>query len=109
MSKTPDAAVESPQAAKKEGGAAEAESVYSVDELISYISRFFTLKTGDLLYTGTPAGHRKDRAPHGGRNGNDRQRGEAHCGEIQEEGGSVSDGNFQRRRNQNPPRRVSPL
>ena len=29
---------------------------YSVDELISYISRFFTLKTGDLLYTGTPVG-----------------------------------------------------
>ena len=29
---------------------------YSVDELISYISRFFTLKTGDLLYTGTPMG-----------------------------------------------------
>jgi len=27
-----------------------------VDELISYISQFFTLKTGDLLYTGTPAG-----------------------------------------------------
>jgi 2-keto-4-pentenoate hydratase/2-oxohepta-3-ene-1,7-dioic acid hydratase in catechol pathway len=29
---------------------------YTVDELISYISRYFTLKTGDLLYTGTPAG-----------------------------------------------------
>ena len=29
---------------------------YSVDQIISYISRFFTLKTGDLLYTGTPAG-----------------------------------------------------
>lgn len=27
-----------------------------VDALIAYISRFFTLKTGDLLYTGTPAG-----------------------------------------------------
>ena len=27
-----------------------------VDEIIAYISRFFTLKTGDLLYTGTPAG-----------------------------------------------------
>jgi 2-keto-4-pentenoate hydratase/2-oxohepta-3-ene-1,7-dioic acid hydratase in catechol pathway len=24
--------------------------------MISYISRFFTLKTGDLLYTGTPVG-----------------------------------------------------
>ena len=30
--------------------------LYKVDELISYVSRFFTLKTGDLLYTGTPAG-----------------------------------------------------
>lgn len=29
---------------------------YTIDELISYISRYFTLKTGDLLYTGTPAG-----------------------------------------------------
>lgn len=32
------------------------EMLYKVDELIAYISRFFTLKTGDLLYTGTPAG-----------------------------------------------------
>lgn len=29
---------------------------FKVDALIAYISRFFTLKTGDLLYTGTPAG-----------------------------------------------------
>lgn len=28
----------------------------SVDEIVAYISRYFTLKTGDLLYTGTPAG-----------------------------------------------------
>lgn len=27
-----------------------------IDRLIAYISTFFTLKTGDLLYTGTPAG-----------------------------------------------------
>lgn len=33
MGKTTDAPVESPQAVKKEGVAAEAESVYSVDEL----------------------------------------------------------------------------
>lgn len=33
-----------------------ADMLYTVDELISYISRFFTLKTGDLLYTGTPVG-----------------------------------------------------
>ena len=32
------------------------DMLYRVDEIISYISQFFTLKTGDLLYTGTPAG-----------------------------------------------------
>ena len=32
------------------------DMLYKVDELISYISQFFTLKTGDLLYTGTPVG-----------------------------------------------------
>ena len=32
------------------------DMLYNVDEIIAYISRFFTLKTGDLLYTGTPAG-----------------------------------------------------
>ena len=32
------------------------DMLFRVDELISYISRFFTLKTGDLLFTGTPAG-----------------------------------------------------
>ena len=32
------------------------DMLYSVDELIAYISMFFTLKTGDLLFTGTPAG-----------------------------------------------------
>ena len=32
------------------------DMLYGVDELIAYISQFFTLKTGDLLYTGTPAG-----------------------------------------------------
>lgn len=32
------------------------DMLFSVDELIAYISRFFTLKTGDLLYTGTPVG-----------------------------------------------------
>jgi 2-keto-4-pentenoate hydratase/2-oxohepta-3-ene-1,7-dioic acid hydratase in catechol pathway len=32
------------------------DMLYKVDELIAYISTFFTLKTGDLLYTGTPAG-----------------------------------------------------
>ena len=32
------------------------DMLYKVDELIAYISQFFTLKTGDLLYTGTPMG-----------------------------------------------------
>ena len=32
------------------------DMLFKVDELISYISRWFTLKTGDILYTGTPAG-----------------------------------------------------
>ncbi|WP_352422089.1 fumarylacetoacetate hydrolase family protein [Proteiniphilum sp.] len=32
------------------------EMIYSVDKIIAYISRFFTLKIGDLIFTGTPAG-----------------------------------------------------
>lgn len=32
-----------------------ADMLYTIDQLIAYVSRFFTLKTGDLLYTGTPA------------------------------------------------------
>lgn len=30
--------------------------LWKVDELISYISTYFTLKTGDVIFTGTPAG-----------------------------------------------------
>ncbi|HND17703.1 MAG TPA: fumarylacetoacetate hydrolase family protein, partial [Saprospiraceae bacterium] len=30
--------------------------LFSFDKIISYISRFFTLQTGDLIFTGTPAG-----------------------------------------------------
>ena len=33
-----------------------ADMIYRVDHLIAYISQYFTLKTGDILYTGTPAG-----------------------------------------------------
>ena len=29
---------------------------FSFDRIISYISKFYTLKTGDLIYTGTPSG-----------------------------------------------------
>lgn len=32
------------------------EMIFSVDRIISYVSQFFTLKIGDLIYTGTPAG-----------------------------------------------------
>ena len=32
------------------------DMLFTVDALIAYISRFFTLKTGDLLFTGTPVG-----------------------------------------------------
>ena len=32
------------------------DMIFSVDKIISYVSRFFTLKIGDLIYTGTPAG-----------------------------------------------------
>ncbi len=30
--------------------------LWGVDEIISYVSRFFTLKKGDVIFTGTPAG-----------------------------------------------------
>lgn len=32
------------------------DMLFKIDELIAYISQFFTLKTGDMLYTGTPSG-----------------------------------------------------
>ena len=30
--------------------------IFSVDKIIAYVSQFFTLKIGDLIYTGTPSG-----------------------------------------------------
>lgn len=33
-----------------------AEMIFPINELIAYVSRFFTLKIGDILFTGTPAG-----------------------------------------------------
>jgi acylpyruvate hydrolase len=32
------------------------DMVFSVDELITYVSQFITFKIGDLIYTGTPSG-----------------------------------------------------
>ena len=32
------------------------DMIYSFDYIISYISKFYTLRAGDLIYTGTPAG-----------------------------------------------------
>ena len=33
-----------------------AEMIFPINELIAYVSRFFTIKIGDILFTGTPAG-----------------------------------------------------
>ncbi len=32
------------------------DMIFSIDAIIAYISRYFTLKIGDLIYTGTPVG-----------------------------------------------------
>jgi 2-keto-4-pentenoate hydratase/2-oxohepta-3-ene-1,7-dioic acid hydratase in catechol pathway len=32
------------------------DMIFSVDQIIEYVSQFFTLKTGDLIFTGTPSG-----------------------------------------------------
>lgn len=32
------------------------DMLWQIDELIVYVSQFFTLKTGDIIFTGTPAG-----------------------------------------------------
>lgn len=32
------------------------DMIYTVDKIIAYVSQFFTLKIGDLIFTGTPAG-----------------------------------------------------
>ncbi|MEN8158089.1 MAG: fumarylacetoacetate hydrolase family protein [Bacteroidota bacterium] len=33
-----------------------AHMIFSFEQIIAYVSRFMTLKTGDLIFTGTPAG-----------------------------------------------------
>lgn len=32
------------------------DMIFTVDQIVAYCSRFFTLKTGDLIFTGTPVG-----------------------------------------------------
>lgn len=32
------------------------QMIWKIDQIIAYASQFFTLKTGDLIFTGTPAG-----------------------------------------------------
>lgn len=32
------------------------QMLFGFDEIVSYVSRFFTLKIGDLIFTGTPSG-----------------------------------------------------
>jgi 2-keto-4-pentenoate hydratase/2-oxohepta-3-ene-1,7-dioic acid hydratase in catechol pathway len=33
-----------------------ADMLFGVNKLVSFISQYFTLKTGDIIFTGTPAG-----------------------------------------------------
>jgi 2-keto-4-pentenoate hydratase/2-oxohepta-3-ene-1,7-dioic acid hydratase in catechol pathway len=35
---------------------ASSSMLWKIDELIAYVSQYFTLKKGDLIFTGTPAG-----------------------------------------------------
>lgn len=37
-------------------GGCTADMVFGIDEIVAYISQYFTLKTGDVIFTGTPAG-----------------------------------------------------
>ena len=32
------------------------DMIHSIDKIIAFVSRYFTLKTGDLIFTGTPSG-----------------------------------------------------
>ena len=33
-----------------------ADMLFTIDQIIAYISQYFTLKIGDVIFTGTPAG-----------------------------------------------------
>lgn len=39
----------------KQSGSSK-DMIFSIDEIIAYVSQYMTLKKGDLIYTGTPAG-----------------------------------------------------
>lgn len=30
--------------------------IFSIEKIIAYVSKFFTLKVGDVIFTGTPSG-----------------------------------------------------
>jgi fumarylpyruvate hydrolase len=32
------------------------DMIFSISEIVAYVSQFFTLKTGDIIFTGTPSG-----------------------------------------------------
>ena len=32
------------------------DMIFSIDQIIAYVSRFVTLRIGDLIFTGTPVG-----------------------------------------------------
>ena len=32
------------------------DMLWSIDEIIAYVSQYFTLKIGDIIFTGTPSG-----------------------------------------------------
>ena len=36
--------------------AVSAQMIWKIDQLITYVSQFYTLKIGDIIFTGTPAG-----------------------------------------------------
>jgi acylpyruvate hydrolase len=37
-------------------GSNTSDMIFGFNDIIAYVSKFFTLKTGDLIFTGTPAG-----------------------------------------------------